>query len=168
MKFFLKHLTTFFLTERATKMPQKKDRTDWLESEKVYDYQGNLCHEIIRLSQVPSGDYRHDVSHRSEFLQLGVIVGNKSKSFRPHVHLERQTSHERFLAQESWVVLRGQVLVDFYDQLGSRIRSTELRTGDLSITFRGGHGYTLLEDSVVYEFKTGPYLGQEIDKRFID
>ena len=39
---------------------------------------------------------------------------------------------------------------------------------DLSMTFRGGHNYEILEnDTIVYEFKTGPYLGIEFDKKFI-
>ena len=43
-----------------------------------------------------------------------------------------------------------------------------LEQSDLSMTFRGGHNYEILEDdTVVYEFKTGPYLGIEFDKTFI-
>ena len=37
------------------------------------------------------------------------------------------------------------------------------------MTFRGGHNYLCLEDdSLVYEYKTGPYYGQKKDKVFID
>ena len=36
------------------------------------------------------------------------------------------------------------------------------------MTFEGGHTYTILEDeTIVYEYKTGPYKGQENDKVFI-
>jgi hypothetical protein len=36
------------------------------------------------------------------------------------------------------------------------------------MTFRGGHNYYILEeDTIVYEYKTGPYLGQDLDKEFI-
>ena len=42
-----------------------------------------------------------------------------------------------------------------------------LETGDVSITLYGGHTYTILEDALVYEFKTGPYTGQENDKIFL-
>ena len=43
-----------------------------------------------------------------------------------------------------------------------------IKTGDCSITFEGGHTYTILEDdTIVYEYKTGPYYGQKLDKAFI-
>ena len=44
-----------------------------------------------------------------------------------------------------------------------------IRQGDCSMTFEGGHTYTILEDdTVVYEYKTGPYEGQANDKVFLD
>ena len=44
-----------------------------------------------------------------------------------------------------------------------------LKDGDCSITLYGGHTYEALEEgTLVYEFKTGPYEGQELDKRFIE
>ena len=37
------------------------------------------------------------------------------------------------------------------------------------MTFEGGHNYEALENNtVVYEYKTGPYTGIENDKVFID
>ena len=34
--------------------------------------------------------------------------------------------------------------------------------------FDGGHTYEILvDDTVVYEYKTGPYMGQAKDKEFI-
>ena len=44
-----------------------------------------------------------------------------------------------------------------------------IKQGDCSMTFEGGHTYTILEDdTVVYEYKTGPYQGQKMDKVFLD
>ncbi len=133
----------------------------------IFDQQGTLCHKVIHFDALQRGEYRRDISLASEFLQLGVIVGPQGKDFRAHIHLERTVAHERFIAQESWVIIRGKVRANFYDEGGRFLISHDLAEGDLSITFRGGHGYQLLEDSVVYEFKTGPYLGQTIDKKFI-
>ena len=46
---------------------------------------------------------------------------------------------------------------------------TILKAGDASFTLYGGHTYEILEeDTLVYEYKTGPYEGQELDKTFID
>ena len=44
----------------------------------------------------------------------------------------------------------------------------ELNQGDISLTFEGGHTYTILEDARVYEYKTGPYEGVELDKVFLN
>ena len=50
----------------------------------------------------------------------------------------------------------------------SIITRSVLGPGDCSITFPGGHNYVILEDeTVVYEFKTGPYFGQQLDRVFI-
>jgi len=43
-----------------------------------------------------------------------------------------------------------------------------LYPGDASFTLEGGHTYEILEDNtLVYEYKTGPYEGQALDKKFI-
>ena len=43
-----------------------------------------------------------------------------------------------------------------------------LKEGDASFTLYGGHTYEILEDNtLVYEYKTGPYEGQKLDKVFI-
>ena len=43
-----------------------------------------------------------------------------------------------------------------------------LKQGDASFTLYGGHTYEILEnDTLVYEYKTGPYEGQRLDKEMI-
>ena len=55
-----------------------------------------------------------------------------------------------------------------YDLDDTIIHEPILNPGDISMTFRGGHNYVALEeDTIVYEYKTGPYKGQENDKTFI-
>ena len=71
------------------------------------------------------------------------------------------------IAQESWVVLKGKIEVNFYDTNGLLLQSEILGAGDVSITLYGGHGYKILEDSIAFEFKSGPYLGKDLDKKFI-
>jgi len=44
-----------------------------------------------------------------------------------------------------------------------------LKAGDASFTLGGGHNYLILEDdTIVYEYKTGPYEGQKNDKVFLE
>ena len=67
------------------------------------------------------------------------------------------------------MVVSGSVKVYFYDLDDSLLYTTTLNPGDASITLEGGHTYEILSDeTLVYEYKTGPYQGQELDKVFID
>ena len=112
---------------------------------------------------------RKDLLDSREFLQVASIKENRETSFPPHYHLWKDTNFQKFIAQESWVVIKGTVRVDFYDTDHSFVCSEVLDAGDASITLMGGHGYTILEDdTLVYEYKTGPYFGQDLDKRFIE
>lgn len=132
---------------------------------------GDLLHEVIRpLSRTStiSTLQREDFSDPSEFLQGAIIEIPPNHSFAPHVHLERERSFANLRAQETWIVMSGSVEVTYFTDSGTPISKEILNAGDVSISFRGGHGYrTLSSDALVYEFKSGPYEGQEIDKAFI-
>ena len=122
-----------------------------------------LLHLINRLSEIEG---RTDVAPTEEFLQLATLRMSKNQTFKPHKHIS--LIKETNIAQESWVVIKGSVKCIFYDLDDTVIAEPILYPGDCSMTFRGGHNYLILEeDTVVYEFKTGPYLGQEFDKKFI-
>lgn len=110
---------------------------------------------------------RTNVCPDNQFLQLATLRMNEGDTFRPHKHIYKKAP-EITIAQESWIVIRGSVKVFFYDIDDSIIETCILKSGDCSITFEGGHNYLILEDdTVVYEFKTGPYTGLQNDKRFI-
>lgn len=130
---------------------------------------GELLHQVIRIDDSPgAGLERVDFSNASEFLQGAVISIPSMHEFRPHIHLERSREFTNLRAQESWVVIRGSVEVHFYSENGEKLTSRTLGPGDASITFRGGHGYgTYDSGALVYEYKSGPYEGQEVDKLFI-
>ena len=123
-----------------------------------------LLHIINRLDEI---DGRTDIAPESEFLQLATLKMEKGKTFRPHKHIWKPTE-EKCIAQESWVVIKGSVKVIMYDLDDKNISTPILYPGDCSMTSQGGHNYEILEeDTVVYEYKTGPYKGVENDKEFI-
>ena len=110
---------------------------------------------------------RADLSPDEEYLQCATKTLTKGMKFKPHKHnrLVRKTDR----TQEAWVFLSGKVRAKFYDLDDSLILDTELGAGDCVIVFRAGHGFEVLEDNtVIYEFKTGPYFGVELDKTLID
>jgi len=108
-------------------------------------------------------DYRTDLSPDEEFLQvsgrklkLGTIV-----PAHKHLQINRITK----ITQEAWVVLKGKVKGIFYDLDDSILHESILTDGDCIVLYRGGHSLEVLEeDTVFYEFKTGPYFGVEADK----
>lgn len=134
--------------------------------EKIYSKieSNTLLHLIYRLSEV---DGRTNIAPDDEFLQLASIKMNKGQTFKAHKHIIHEKTTN--IAQESWVVIKGSVKCIFYDLNDKIIGEYILKEGDCSMTFRGGHNYLILEDNtIVYEYKTGPYLGQNLDKTFID
>ena len=135
---------------------------------KYYSKTGQLLHVVKRLTDVILQSYfREDIIEPSENLQCSSLRMDKGHTFRPHKHICRNIPAWT-RAQESWVVIRGRVLCIFYDLDNTILDTAELGAGDVSFTLMGGHTYEILEDNtIVYEFKTGPYKGQELDKVFI-
>lgn len=125
---------------------------------------GVLLHLINRLAEIEG---RTDVAPVEEFLQLATLKMKAGQTFKAHKHIT--LVKETNIAQESWIVIRGSVKCIFYDLDDTIIAEPVLMPGDCSMTFRGGHNYLILEDdTIVYEYKTGPYLGQEFDKVFLN
>ena len=136
--------------------------------EKIYStiQPDKLLHLIYRLDNADNG--RYDLAPDNQFLQSAVLKVDTGKTYKHHKHNWKTPSYSSTIAQESWVVIKGSVEVIYYDVNDSIIHTTVIYKGDCSMTFEGGHGYRILEDnSVIYEFKTGPYCGQQIDKTFI-
>jgi hypothetical protein len=109
---------------------------------------------------------RQDLSPPEEFLQAGVKKLCGDDYFKPHRHLP--CNKIATMTQEAWVILNGQVVGSFYDLDESLIYETTLNNGDCAVIFRGGHSLQCLTtDTLMYEFKTGPYYGPEQDKVFL-
>ena len=128
-----------------------------------------LLHIINRFDEIEG---RTDVAPEDQFIQLATLRMEKDKTFRPHKHIwkDRPAGHfGQVIAQESWVVIKGSVKCHLYDIDDDLIAEEVINQGDCSMTFEGGHTYTILEDdTVVYEYKTGPYEGVERDKVFLE
>jgi len=135
--------------------------------EKIYSNveEGKLLHIINRLSEI---EKRTEVVPEHNFIQCATLKMEKDKTFPPHKHITKQRTYEAQIAQESWVVIKGSVKCKFYDIDDKLIAEPVLYPGDASFTLYGGHTYEILEDdTIVYEYKTGPYEGQKLDKVFL-
>jgi cupin fold WbuC family metalloprotein len=124
-----------------------------------------LLHIVHRLDDIEG---RTNVVPENQFLQLATLKMEKGKTFRPHKHIWKD-GEDKVIAQESWVVIKGKVKVIMYDLDDTIIETPILHPGDCSMTFQGGHNYEVLkEDTIVYEYKTGPYKGVNVDKENIN
>jgi len=120
------------------------------------------------VAEMKNPQERENIIPENNFIQCSVLKLHTNKTFRPHRHIFKSRCYENQIAQESWVVIKGSVKCIFYDLDDTIIATPILYHGDASFTLQGGHTYEILEDdTIVYEFKTGPYEGQEMDKVFI-
>ena len=124
-----------------------------------------LLHIIVKKQDLTPG--RKDVVPEDNFIQCAILNMEKDKTFKPHKHIWKERTRN-VIAQESWIVIQGKVKCHFYDIDDTLIEEPILEPGDASFTLEGAHTYTILEDNtLVYEYKTGPYEGQKLDKTFI-
>lgn len=135
--------------------------------EKIYSKQhpDKLLHIVVRKKELLPG--RKDIVPEEHFIQCSHLNMEKGKTFKAHKHIWKQRTRD-VIAQESWIVIQGSVKCIFYDLDDTLLAEPILYPGDTSFTLEGGHNYEILEDdTLVYEYKTGPYEGQALDKTFL-
>ena len=111
---------------------------------------------------------RIDLIPDEEFLQCSVVRKDSGKKFKEHKHIAKPIKSVEQIAQESWFVYKGNILVYHYDIDDSLIGTMILKEGQINITLYGGHTLEILEDNtIICEQKNGPYYGQKLDKVFI-
>ena len=96
--------------------------------------------------------------------QLGLVVYPAGGEVPRHRHLPI----ERNVVGTSEVILvrRGRCLLDLYGDDLQLACTRELTAGDVILLVSGGHGFRMLEDTILLEVKQGPYLGLDEKERF--
>jgi mannose-6-phosphate isomerase-like protein (cupin superfamily) len=96
--------------------------------------------------------------------QVGFVVYPKGGEITRHTHVSLQ----RHLVgtSEVLIVKKGRCLIDIYNDAHDLIASRELNEGDLMLMVGGGHGFRMLEDTILLEVKQGPYTGLDEKERF--
>ena len=133
-----------------------------------------LLHAVVNLENVISENFtehgnikRVEIAPPEQFLQTSLLKFNKGPVTKAHKHLWK-TPPEKTITQESMVVIKGRIKFIMYDLDDEILDEVNVESGGLTLTFQGGHTYEALEDdTIVYEYKTGPYYGQETDKKWI-
>lgn len=89
-------------------------------------------------------------------LQVGKQLRLKGERISPHRHMPIKTQREETL-KEVLYIEKGKVKINFYDNRWEEIDSRILNQGDMILLIRGGHGFEMLEETVLIEIKEGPY-----------
>lgn len=126
-----------------------------------------LLHLVYRKADMMEPG-REDILTEEHFIQCAKLnYQEKGPTSKPHKHIWKERTRN-VIAQESWIVIQGSVKCTFYDLDDTILAEPILYSGDASFTLEGAHSYFILEDdTLVYEYKTGPYEGQALDKVFI-
>jgi len=97
-------------------------------------------------------------------LQMGVMSHISGHEIKPHIHKPFKRITEG--TQEVIYIKKGKVLIEFYDYKKRYFSNHELNEGDWIILIDGGHGFKMIEDSIMIEVKNGPYAADEDKIRF--
>jgi quercetin dioxygenase-like cupin family protein len=97
-------------------------------------------------------------------LQVGFVVYPAGGEIARHSH--RPVERTILGTSEVLVVRKGTCELDVYDTEHALVATRELRAGDVMVMVAGGHGFRLLEDTVLLEVKQGPYTGPDEKERF--
>lgn len=89
--------------------------------------------------------------------QVGFVVYPAGGEIQSHTH--RPLERHIVGTSEVIIVKQGRCLLYVYNDDHEPIALRELCPGDLVLMVAGGHGFRMLEDTVLLEIKQGPYTG---------
>lgn len=96
--------------------------------------------------------------------QMAYMHHPKGHLIIPHFHNEvKRTVH---YTQETLVIKKGKIKVNFYDNECKYQKSVVIEEGDIILLAGGGHGFEVLEETIMIEIKQGPYAGEADKTRF--
>jgi hypothetical protein len=94
--------------------------------------------------------------------QFGLLAHEAGFFEPPHYHhpFKREVSD----LQQMFVVQKGVVAVQLYDDSGEMFSEVVLQQGDAIVLIHGVHSLRVIEDMQCISVKQGPFLGTEYDK----
>jgi hypothetical protein len=128
----------------------------------VIEFNGEPLAYIIRTTFSPS---ETTFLTPPEFKQqVGFIVYPARAEIARHMH--RAINRHLIGTSEVLIVKSGHCLIDIYNDDRQLVVTYELYPGDVMLMVGGGHGFRMLEDTVLFEIKQGPYIGVDEKEHF--
>ena len=128
----------------------------------ITDAGGEELAYIIRAGYAPDATTFVTPDHFKQ--QVGFVVYPRGGEIRRHRH--RPLERHLVGTSEVLVVKSGHCEIDVYDESDQAIATRELQPGDVMLMVGGGHGFRMLEDTVLLEIKQGPYTGIDEKEHF--
>ncbi len=126
----------------------------------IFEHKGVRYAEVIRAeSKVAITKF---FSPPESSFQFGLLAHEAGFIEPPHYHKEFERTIKDL--QQMFVVQRGVVDVDLYDDDGKIIETVRLKQGDAIVLIHGVHAIKVIEDMQCISVKQGPFLGAENDK----
>jgi hypothetical protein len=98
--------------------------------------------------------------------QFGLLAHEAGFVEPPHYH--KWVPREIKDLQQMFVVQRGVVVVELYNDESELLREVTLRQGDAIVLIHGVHAIRVEEDMQCISVKQGPFLGDVHDKIFVE
>ena len=111
-----------------------------------------------------SSDITSFITPPEHNFQVGFVVHPQGGEIQSHFHrsIDRHVPN----TSEVLVVRQGRCEIDVFDDHKRIVETLQLAPGDVMVMVAGGHGFRMLEDTVLLEIKQGPYIGIEEKERF--
>ena len=126
----------------------------------VIEHLGTRYAEIIR-SNVRVEKTRFFSPAESSF-QFGLLAHEAGYKEPAHYHQEFERTVKDL--QQMFIVQRGVVAVQLFDDEGKLLKEVVLNPGDAIVLIHGAHAIRVIEDMQCISVKQGPFLGDAFDK----
>jgi hypothetical protein len=123
-----------------------------------------LYAEIIRVNMAVEKTTFFSSAESS--FQFGLLSHEAGFFEPPHYH--RPFKREISDLQQMFVVQRGIIAVQLYNDDGSMFQEVILQQGDAIVLIHGVHSIRVIEDMQCISVKQGPFLGTEYDKVIVE
>lgn len=131
----------------------------------IVDHEG---HELARLLKMQEYGARKSqfFTDPGESLQVGSLNFTATDHVEPHIH-RMKTERDVYPQVELIIVLAGKATAEIYDERKTLVDTLLIKTGDMLLLRRGGHGYRFQENTQLLDIRCGPYIDKEHDKEMI-
>jgi len=115
---------------------------------------------IIRSKYKP--DSTEFITDGKSVQQVGFIVYKSGEEIKRHLH--KPLKRTIYNTPETLFVKEGAIEYEIFNNSKKFISKGQLNQGDIIILLDGGHGFKTIKDTVLFEIKQGPFMGDGKDK----